>query len=300
MLDLNNPSDRELEAKIISMIKKYHHIGNDSGKQLATFFTDIYNHFFDNQEENDINEEENVNMEITENFENINSDQVQIGNVVTKTLSQQINPDEKEPGNSAQLTTGTSQIGYVKPLDYAPDQLNPLLNQTIKRIISVDSQYRDDKTCMSTNFSFNLSTPLKDVVSLKLYSVQIPYTWYTISKSFGSNFFYLKGNKPGIINNPSQDVFFDISAGNYNAQELVSAVNDSIFGNVTKNKVGKTDIYSDVSFGKTNVTYDSNTSLANLNIDIKKQFNENSYYLQFENLTSPNRDDLGLIAYLPF
>ena len=78
LLDLNNPSDRELEAKIISMIKKYHHIGNDSGKQLATFFTDTYNHFFDNQEENDINEEENVNMEITENFENINSDQVQI------------------------------------------------------------------------------------------------------------------------------------------------------------------------------------------------------------------------------
>ena len=152
LLDLNNPSDRELEAKIISMIKKYHHIGNDSGKQLATFFTDIYNHFFDNQEE------ENVNMDIIENYENINSDQVQIENVETKTLSQQINPDEKEPGNSAQLTTGTSQIGYVKPLDYASDQLNPLLNQTIKRIISVDSQYRDDKTCMSTNFSFNLST----------------------------------------------------------------------------------------------------------------------------------------------
>lgn len=304
LLDLNNPSDRELEAKIISMIQKYNNIPNDTGNKLAIFFTDIYNHFFDHQNEDNDNDNNNNNnnTNITENFENINVDptsQTQKMIVATTNLSQEENTNNNEPGKSVQATTGTKEIGFIKPLDFAPDKLNPLLTQTIKRIISVDSQYRDDKTSMTTSFSFNLSTPLKDVVSLKLYSVQIPFTWYTISKSYGSNFFYLKGNKPGILNNPSQDIFFDISAGNYSAQDLVIAVNDSIFGNVTKNKVGKSEIYPDVSFGKTNASYDNNTSLANLNFDIKKQFNENSYYLQFENITSSNRDKEVRIDSIP-
>jgi len=55
--------------------------------------------------------------------------------------------------------------------------MNPLLKQTTSRIISIDSQYRDDKTSLTTDFSCELSEPLRDVVSMKLYSFQIPYTW---------------------------------------------------------------------------------------------------------------------------
>ena len=47
ILDLNNPTDRELEAKIVSLIRKYENMQNDSGNKLAKFFDDIYNHFFD-------------------------------------------------------------------------------------------------------------------------------------------------------------------------------------------------------------------------------------------------------------
>ena len=43
VLDLINPSDRELEAKIIQMINKYQNIKNESGSQLYRFFNDIYN-----------------------------------------------------------------------------------------------------------------------------------------------------------------------------------------------------------------------------------------------------------------
>jgi hypothetical protein len=64
---------------------------------------------------------------------------------------------------------------------------------------------------MSTNFTFSLSEQLKDVVSLSLYSVQIPVTWYTIAKSYGSNVFYLKGNSPG-INNGNHDISNDDSS----------------------------------------------------------------------------------------
>ena len=50
ILDMNNPTDRELEAKIIHMINKYENMQNDAGNKLMQFFIDIYNHFFDVKE----------------------------------------------------------------------------------------------------------------------------------------------------------------------------------------------------------------------------------------------------------
>jgi hypothetical protein len=46
ILDLVNPSDRELEAKLNYLITKYTNIQNESGNQLAEFFENIYKHFF--------------------------------------------------------------------------------------------------------------------------------------------------------------------------------------------------------------------------------------------------------------
>lgn len=45
ILDLSNPTDRELEAKIIIMIRKYE--GTD--RKMARFFNEMYEHFFDTQ-----------------------------------------------------------------------------------------------------------------------------------------------------------------------------------------------------------------------------------------------------------
>jgi len=49
ILDLNNPTDRELEAKIIALIYRYQNLQNASATKLANFFEDIYSHFFDTE-----------------------------------------------------------------------------------------------------------------------------------------------------------------------------------------------------------------------------------------------------------
>ena len=41
ILDMNHPSDRELEAKIIQMMRKYENIPTEIGKQLYTFFDNM-------------------------------------------------------------------------------------------------------------------------------------------------------------------------------------------------------------------------------------------------------------------
>jgi hypothetical protein len=253
---------------------------------MAIFFQDIYNHFFMEEEDTE-NPEEYI-----EGFE-------------TATPSAAITSPPLTAKPTAKPTEyNTLQIANVQQLDYSADklQLNPLLKQTIKRVISIDSQYRDINTSkMTTNFTFDLSEPLRDVVSLKLYSVQIPYTWYTISKSYGSNFLYLKGISPG-VNDGLHDYKVEINAGNYTAADLVAAINTS-FQDMSNNSA------SDVNFnGIPLLTYDSTTSKTTVNLNLQQTYSEPYYQLYFPSWTpsvspivSPPVDrTLSIPSYLGF
>ena len=266
ILDLANPTDRELEAKILNMIWKYNNMGNSSGDKLVNFFKDIYDHFFETSEEEE---------DVVEGFEPIN-----ISDKLTKAKIDKTKEEPTDIPEEENMTETNRPTGYTFQIDYSKDKLNPLLKQTTKRIVSLDSQYRENQSAISTDYTFNLSDPLKDVVSLKLYSIQIPYTWYTISKNFGSNFFYIKGNSSG-INNGNHDYQVSIKTGNYTATELIAAVNTAI----TELKTNP--LYTDISFGDTSITYDYFSSKATLNIDIQKQFDEYYYSMAFQTWTTP-------------
>ncbi len=64
----------------------------------------------------------------------------------------------------------------------AQDKLNPNLENVTKRFINLDSKYRQvtGLNNLSTDYTCDLSDPLFKVLSLKLYSFQIPYSWYVI------------------------------------------------------------------------------------------------------------------------
>lgn len=260
LLDLMNPSDRELEAKIHHMIWKYTNFNNESGDKLAVFFQDIYDRFFDNDNDN---EEDNEHNELQENMSNMEA-------------SAPVPPVPPVP-----VPTNDRNFVYSIPTEISKDNLNPLLKQTIKRIINIDSQYREDKKIPPTNYTFNLSSPLKDVVSLKLYSYNIPYTWYTISKSYGSNFFILKGNSPG-IDNGNYDFKIEIGIGNYLVPDLINTVNTAL-----KN-LQNDPAHSDISFGFTGISYGVNTTLSTFTFDIQKLYNEAYYELYFGAWSTPN------------
>jgi len=249
VLDLSNPTDRELEAKILHMIWKYENFGNSSGDRLVRFFNDIYNHFFESTIEGMENEEAE--------------------SVPAPTPIQVPATAPAEP-----IPAGTS---------YSNGMLNPVFRQTINRIVNIDSQYRN-KSSITTDYNFNLSTPLKDVVSLKLNSVQIPYTWYTINANYGSNFLYLKGVSSG-VSGGNYDIKVSINPGNYTANALVTAVNDAFVGLQTN------PLYTDISFGTTGITYDYPSSKATVNIDLKKAYNETDYRLDFGTWSTPNTID---------
>ena len=272
ILELVQPSDRVLEARIIQLIHKYDAINNESGKKMTKFFKDIYNHFF--YDDDDIDDKSITNKGFQEGMNEQPAQQQQ--QTQQQQLMQQPAPAPAPATNPLSIEASTTQ---VKTVEYTKDYINPLLKQTIKRTISIDSQYRDRKYSNSTDFTFNLSEPLRDVVALRLYSIQIPYAWYTINKDYGGNYFYLKGISPG-IDNGSFDYQIDISSGNYSPNELATTVNNSI----TKIKI----INPEVNFGSTQVSYNGGTNRFSTNIEIENVFNETNYEITFLNPSNKN------------
>ena len=276
ILDINNPTDRELEARIIQLIKKYEMMQTPGGDEIATFFKNVFDHFFTDEKN------------IIEGFDTTDTTNTQptTTNTQPTTTNTQPTTTNTQPTTAADVNTN---VQSVQQFDYTPDklQLNPILKQTIKRIISIDSRYRDINTYpSSTNFTFDLSEPLKDVVSLKLYSIQIPYTWYTISNAYGSNFIYIKGISSG-INDGTNDLKIEIPPGNYTSNELITAVNKNFYYVSNNNP--------DINFGSSDLlTYNSTNSKVTVNLDIQKMYNETQYSLQFPYWT-PSINSSGIV-----
>ncbi len=302
MLELDNPTDRELEMKILQMMDKY----EQKSKRLFHFFESMYDRFFgDDADEFD---------DVVEGFQNARG--VDVSGVYgfrtdTKTDSEEFKqatalmtaPTPPVPttvltsnGNAKQGTQEVTQVDYVK------GQLNPVERKTIFKMISVDSQFRDDPTnTLSTSFTMNLAEGIENVISMKLYSVQIPYTWYTVNSTFGSNFFYIKGNSPG-IDNGNHDIKVEIDSGTYKPEEIATAINAKY--SFMKNKAAiQTYITNkpsdttynpvlDMSLGNTQVTYNlgANNAKVVFEMDLKKQYDESNYYMYFPTWSSPDEE----------
>ena len=265
LMDLNNPTDRELEAKLYLMIEKYEGNKNKLSIKMCKFFNDVFKHFFSTDEDY-----------YDEGIEGFETQYKSDGNDIPT-----ITATSKAP--TTPVTTVTS--------NYSKGLLNPLLKESIKRIVCVDSQYRDLSVYPNpSNFTFNLSDTLIDVVSLKLYSIQIPYTWYTISNDFGSNFFIIKGNVEG-IDNGNFDLKVEIQSGNYQSNDFTNYINNSLQKIILEN--------SDFDFGSTAVSYNSVNAKLTLTLDIKLIYNETNYQLEFFDPSSNFFDSSGSFVYDP-
>ena len=108
----------------------------------------------------------------------------------------------------------------------AQDTLNPNLTNTTSRFINLDSQFRQasgGSESMSTDYTLDLSDPLTNVLSLSLYAIQIPYTWYTIDYIYGNTCFWLTNNS----SNGSNTFRIILEPGNYTPVQFCDTLNAS-------------------------------------------------------------------------
>jgi hypothetical protein len=244
ILNLNNPTDRELEAQIVQHITKYKDIESD---KLHNFFEEIYDHFFQNSDDDVLVQEGFSSDAPNEHGPKASNEFTPINqNVLEEPLTQ--------------LDSSNPRPSYVTNINTAPSQINPLLKETMKRLIFIDSQYRNYNLYPnSTDFKFNLSEPLYRAISLKLHSIAIPTSWYNISNMYNANYIVLEARDG---DNVLKKVVISIEPGVYDEEKLLIALNQAIV-------VASTDpLNVDVNFGTTQIIYSSVSNKIQVHLDL--------------------------------
>jgi hypothetical protein len=117
--------------------------------------------------------------------------------------------------------------------DVKRGNINPDLKNTVTRFINIDSSCRtfiDNQNLSSDSFDFELTESLLNVVSMALYSVEIPQSWFNNSTSKGTNSVVVcitsVGN--GTIESSTIRHTVLIREGNYSTAGLPAAVATAI------------------------------------------------------------------------
>jgi len=183
-------------------------------------------------------QKDNVSQQIIANQQNTNKNM---------SLAIHSQPDEasNEYKNELLATTEEEIIIPLPEPPSLPQGITPYKPETIvTRIVSIDSQYRQNIATLTpdgrsgkdgepdsnslnfnTNFTIDLPEALTNVVSIKLYSVQIPTTWYTFDTHLGNTVYTYNS------------VLSNIDPGNYDISGICDALDFAAHPVTYNNKI---------------------------------------------------------------
>lgn len=160
-------------------------------------------------------------------------------------------------------------------------QINPNLKNIQSCILNIDSQFREDIDSPSTDFTFDLSDPLNNTLSLSLINAEIPHSWYVIDVAYGTDSFEIV--KTDISDNTIDKYLIELENGNYTPSELIIEIEtklDTVFlgsspikfeYNPKTNKIQITNIDTDTNHIYTIIFY--NTTLSQNESNRKINYN---------------------------
>ena len=112
--------------------------------------------------------------------------------------------------------------GQSSPSEFYQGVINPLNKRILRQNINIDTRFRENYyNSQPSNFHLDLPIKMSNVVSLQLSALELPTTFYVISKLYGNNFFVLeiKDIEPLLI---------EIPDGNYDYLTLQNFINGFI------------------------------------------------------------------------
>lgn len=237
----NNPTEYQVKDSANKIIAK---LKSEDNAPLVDFFQQALTKVLNSFSEKDPNEAYGNEKGQNEQFD----ETTQLGNWWNNEYPAQSNKNQTDKyttrknkvqifddNNHFQMNREKLGVNQQYQLPIVQDELNPNLKNTINRLVSIDSQYRQNILpyvnadvnfpSYNTDFTVNLSDQLNRVLNMKLYSVQIPTTWYIFDESLGNLCFdYIYGTIKKTIS---------ISSGNYTINEL----KDAIFSSITSNSI---------------------------------------------------------------
>ena len=229
-----NHGEKEINEKFEKLFK----IAENQPKVLAKLKTHQKKllHYL-NQEEID---EKN---ESTEDYNAQNNPDTQIGNWWQNQVLAQSNKKQADKAilrypppvqifdnNHVYMKREQLGINQTSQIPYVQGQMNPTLRNVVTQKYTISSSNREhlykhspfnihdashDDLTLSTDFMLDLPEPLRDVVSIKLDSISIPYYWYNFDPVYGNTCLYCDGS------------LVEIPGGHYTAAILATKINNN-------------------------------------------------------------------------
>lgn len=218
ILGLNDPTINDIDKQTNKLIQRFK---TENNAKLVLFFQQIQtklNKYMNNLKISGEDIEYDPNTEQTDKWFKYEAlpqnERTQKDKITNRIQKIDVYDNHHVPMNREQL--GVNNNFQV---DVAQDTLNPNLENITSRFINLDSQFRQasgGSDTTSTDYTLDLSDPLTNVLNLRLYSYQIPYTWYAFDYSYGNTCFWLtnKGNSYQI----------NLEPGNYSPTDFCNAL----------------------------------------------------------------------------
>ena len=254
-LNINNYSKEELE-ELLELPKDYdesiveiketklrQNILSDKSIQPTTktktinFIADVRNYLVANFKKSNT-------FDISDNIKNLAKTTTAVYNA-DKSLR---DTESIQAGSTYVISKPATPYTQSLPSEFYQGIINPLNKRIIRQNINIDTRFRDNYyTSNASNFHVNLPIRLTQVVSLQLSAMELPTTFYTISKVFGNNFFVLEipGSSPLIVTIPD---------GNYQYLSLQQYINTFLNTDTSSLAGGYNNIqfYSDIDSSGSN------------------------------------------------
>jgi hypothetical protein len=107
------------------------------------------------------------------------------------------------------------------PSQYFKGVFNPLKRKIREENLVIDTRFRENYYNSSpTNFNFQLPMLVQNVLSMKLSAIELPTTYYAISKQLNNNYFTLTVNSVSTV--------ITIPDGNYDNDSFILCLNNQI------------------------------------------------------------------------
>lgn len=191
LAELNPQSDKnQIENHFTKIIQGY--MGNNDYK-MAQFFHDAKEKIL--SEFDDENENNNSSDQASDWFKS-NYRQATNKNQQDKITDRRHEIGIFDDNSRPVMTQKRLGISNTVPLEYSQDSLNPTLRQTTFSSIYIDSSDRENTipfinnptdSNSATNFVINLTEPLKNVLSIKLESINIPKSINAFDSFYDNN-----------------------------------------------------------------------------------------------------------------
>jgi hypothetical protein len=127
------------------------------------------------------------------------------------------------------------------PSEFFPGVINPIKRRINKQNLNIDTRFRDNYYgSPSSNFNVSLPLVINNVLTMQLAAIELPTTFYNISKQSGNNFFTLT------VDGNAQVV--TIPNGNYTYTGIVNLLNTTMT-NIANNNMPTLDYFRYIVFG---------------------------------------------------